>query len=125
MNTSAKSKRRSERVPCCMTVRWLRAHNPVEMMAKDANQHGMFLSTHLTIQPNSLMQLEVKLPSGPITVFAVSRFIGQTGSGFGIGIELFLLDEPARKAWNANYRALLLESRRAQAAQAAVSSVAR
>ncbi|SRR5258706_10575469 len=130
MNTTTQkktgiSRRRSERVSCAIHVRWRRAPVAVDLVARDVNQHGMFLATPATTVPNSLMHLEVTLPTGPITVFAVARFVGDTESGHGIGIELFLLDEIARRAWNANYRALALDARRKQAQPLHSNAVAR
>jgi hypothetical protein len=100
-------KRRSERIPTRLEVRWIRRPYPIALSAVDINMHGMFLETDETVLPGGLMQLEVMLPDGPVSMFVRARFIGHTVSGHGIGLEIFLMDELERSRWDAHYRRLL------------------
>jgi hypothetical protein len=100
-------KRRSQRIPTRLPVRWMRRPYPIELVAVDINLHGMLLQTDETIVPDGLLQLEVLLPDGAIRMFMRARFVGRTVSGHGIGLEIFLMDERDRGQWDAHYRRLL------------------
>jgi len=107
----SQQKRRSERIDVVLEVRWLRLPYPIALRAVDVNLHGLFLATDETVQPDALMQIEVVLPDGPLTMFVRARFVGRTSSGCGIGAEMFLMDEPARARWSAFYRGALARRR--------------
>lgn len=96
--------RRSERVASALKVRWIKLPAIVEAVAADMNLNGIFLKTDVTTTPGALMQLEVELPDGPMSVFGAARFVGATQSGAGIGVEFVVIDELARTRWIAFYR---------------------
>src|SRR5690242_1611408 len=105
--SSSKSNRRSERMVTSLPVRWLLRSGSVDCVASDVNADGLFLRTDVSAMPGALMQLELRLPTGPITVFGVARFVGNTLAGAGIGIELFMMGPPERRSWLGFYRSLI------------------
>jgi hypothetical protein len=98
--------RRSERIPTNLKVTWLRGR-PIDVVALDINLHGMFLRTDESVEPGSLMQLNVHLPDRSIPLFVTARFCGKTTSGVGIGVEIFLLDEVNQAHWTLYYHSML------------------
>src|SRR5207245_11583210 len=97
----SKSKRRSERIPGSLPVRWIRKSGIIETTAADINLHGMFVrSAPGRIKPGEMLQLQVVLPDGNLDVFVVARFVGQTESGAGVGVEIFVMDELAQTGWS-------------------------
>ncbi|HZS40451.1 MAG TPA: PilZ domain-containing protein [Polyangia bacterium] len=102
-------RRRSERVPCSIPVRWLRRSGVRELRAGDLNAHGMFLRCpeDVKLLPEELMLLEVVLPDRVLTAFGIARFIGKSVNGYGIGLELFVMEDRTRRAWLAYYRSLV------------------
>jgi hypothetical protein len=101
--------RRSERVPNVVPVRWIRRPAAIDMSTADINLHGMFIRTWEKPLHGSLMQLELELPTGKIAAFVHVRFVGDTVSGHGIGVEIFLIDAAHRRAWSDHYRAMAKE----------------
>jgi hypothetical protein len=100
------SRRRSERIPVTVPVKWIRRMNDVDAIAIDINLHGMFLRTDETgVLPGQLMQVEVLLPDGVLELFVIARFVGLTERGLGIGVEIFVMDDVARGKWGNYYRA--------------------
>ena len=105
--TNLKSKRRSRRVPCDVTVSWMRRGVAVPAVAADINEHGMFIRTSLAAHAGELLQLVVHLPDGALTCCVIARFVGESESGRGIGAELFVIAEGDRRRWSRHYRAAL------------------
>lgn len=115
------SLRRSERIADALPVRWIRRPAVLELSTADINLHGMFIRTRHAPQHGSLMQLEVQLPTGPVSMFVSVRFVGETVSGHGIGVEIFLIEAADRTAWSDHYRALSGERALPAPRQAAVA----
>jgi hypothetical protein len=116
-------RRRSARVSVSLTVRWMRRSGVAVLQAKDISLHGMFLCTHEVTQPGSLMHLEVVLPNRcTLRMFVIARFVGASVSGHGIGVEIHLMDELERHAWDDYYRSELLPRSR-QPAHAGLGEV--
>ncbi len=111
--------RRSERVPTNLAVRWVRRDSTDELSAVDINMHGLFVLTAEQLAIGSLLQLKVELPEGAVTMFATVRFVGQTASGTGAGLEIFLMEQRERAQWRAHYTSL---SRARQAVGAKASN---
>jgi hypothetical protein len=86
----------------------MRRSGPRELRAGDINAHGMFVFAHEEerLLPEELMLLEIVLPDRVLTAFGIARFIGQTVNGYGIGVELFVMEDRARRMWLQYYRSL-------------------
>lgn len=103
--------RRTKRVACQIPVRWHRRQGDLEVTATDVNADGMFLcSDEETAPPGTLIQLLVQLPDRTLAVNAVVRFVGQTQSGRGMGVELFMMPVATRRQWLSFYRFMLVET---------------
>jgi len=108
-----KSRRRTERVACQIPARWNRAGGTVELTIGDASEQGVFINTREAAAPGALIQLEVVLPAASITMCLITRFVGATQSGSGIGAEIYLIGERERSLWSNYYKTLLKASRSA------------
>ena len=118
---SSRNNRRSERIATDLKVRWIRRSQVVELAAIDMNQHGMFLACEEQVNTGQLLQIEVLVPGEPLTMFVVVRFVGETHSGKGMGVELYLMDDKYRAQWAAFYRSELAAFRRRAATAAAAA----
>jgi hypothetical protein len=105
--TKTSRNRRSPRLPVRLPARWIRRQGTSELEARDINLHGMFLSTDEPRPPGSLLQIEVTLPTGLVTLFVTVQFVGTTVSGHGMGVEIFLMSPRHRNQWTTYYRSLL------------------
>lgn len=110
--------RRTERVSVQLSVTWNRAGRPIEVRALDINAHGMFISTEQIVEHESLMHLIVHLPEHALPMFVTARYVGRTGKGQGIGVEIFLIDDISRNHWMSFYEAELAALNAAAAALA-------
>ena len=106
-----------------LPVRWLKVTGTVETTATDINMNGLFLRMEDLPKVRSLMQLEVTLPMRVLRFFAVARFVGNTESGPGIGVEIHLIDEHDRAVWHQYYRALLSRASKAPSPALARASI--
>ena len=104
------SKRRTERVFCNLTVRWMRRGVATPAVAADVNLHGLFIRTGLEAQPGELLQLVIDLPDGPMQVCVTAQFVGLSQSGRGIGAEIFAVSDVDRRRWTHHYRQLLRDA---------------
>ena len=100
----SRSQRRSERIWTNLKVRWIRTGGVVELTAIDMNQHGMFLVTDEKVTVGELLRIEVLVPAGPLVMFVVVRFVGQSQYRNGMGVELSLVDSKYRALWADYYR---------------------
>lgn len=98
------NRRRSLRIRCGLPVVWKRGPKKIEAVIRDVNADGMFIETTATIPLNQMIELVVTLPSGPISVTAVTRLCGPTRHGHGIGVTIFVMEPRERYRWNAHYR---------------------
>jgi hypothetical protein len=114
-----REKRRTKRVRCAIRGRWLRRSGDVAGEIIDINAHGLFLRTEASVEPNTLMRIEVALPDGPVTLLGVARFAGVAYHGRGIGVSLFAMDDVNSRRWLTHYRALLDATARPAATRAA------
>ncbi len=96
------------RVRCGLPILWKRGPTKVEAWIRDVNADGMFIETTATIPVNQVMELVVTLPTGPVSVTAVSRLCGSTRQGHGIGVTIFAMEPLERYRWNAHYRGALV-----------------
>jgi hypothetical protein len=107
-------RRRTERISATLPVSWKHRGKPVQAIAADINEHGMFIKTEVPVDPGQLLQISIALPDGPLSAFITVRFVGATQQGQGFGAELFLMMDDARDRWSQHYRAarmqLLLET---------------
>jgi hypothetical protein len=102
--------RRTERVTVELSVSWNRAGRVIECSALDINAHGMFISTDLIVEHESLMHVSVRLADRELPMFVTARYVGRTGKGQGIGVEIFLIDDISRSHWLSFYEAQLAAS---------------
>ena len=110
--------RRTERVSVQLSVTWNRAGRPIEVSALDVNAHGMFIATDQLVEHESLMHVIVHLPEHALPMFVTARYVGRTGRGQGIGVEIFLIDDISRSHWMSFYREQLAAANAAAAALA-------
>lgn len=99
-------RRRSERISSCIRVRWIRAGEPLEGVATNINEHGLFLRIRSTARSRDLVRLEIDLPGGTIRGMGVVRYAGATPQGSGMGIELYQLAGAERRSWLCHYQRL-------------------
>jgi hypothetical protein len=99
--------RRSRRLPTRIQVRWLRRSGSTEVVATDINRDGLFLCTKENVPPGALLQIALELPDGPLSMFVTARFIGQTQSGRGIGVEIHLVSPPDYRRFLTYYASLM------------------
>ncbi len=83
---------------------WKRGRHPVETRLRDLSADGMFLQTEAPFPVNQVMDLLIALPSGPVSVLAVSRLCGTTQHGTGIGASILAMEPLERARWIAHYR---------------------
>ena len=82
-------RRRSARVSTELEARWLRRPWPRPARVLDVSQHGLLLETDEPYPLNHVMDIEVALPDGTVSMLVTSRFVGVCGRGHGIGTSLF------------------------------------
>ena len=64
------------------------------------------------------MHITVKLADRELPMFVTARYVGRTGKGQGIGVEIFLIDDISRSHWLAYYQAELAAATAASTALA-------
>jgi hypothetical protein len=97
-------RRRHARVACDLPVEWRRGWRVVLAHAKDIDVDGFFLATTHTVPLDTTMDLVVTLPTGPVAVVGVARYVGATRHGRGVGVAVLAITEEDREAWLAYYR---------------------
>ncbi len=107
-------RRRTPRIRCDLLVEWRRSPRIIECRARDLNVSGLFIRTEVPAALHYVMELVVHLPSGPLEVLGVARFIGNSCHGHGIGVEVHSIIDHARARWLAFYRAGLAADAGAQ-----------
>jgi hypothetical protein len=98
-------RRRSPRVPCDLPVEWRRGLRTQHCRARDINLDGLFIATEVPVDLHYVMDVIVHLPSGPLEVLGVARFVGKTRHGHGIGIGVHAISNADRARWLVFYRA--------------------
>src|SRR5262249_24771791 len=83
------NRRRSIRILADLPVRWKRGRQLVSARIVEINEDGLFFETAEHIAPSQLFEITIDLPSGPVSVSAVSRVCGPTKRGTGIGAQIF------------------------------------
>jgi hypothetical protein len=101
------NRRRTLRVHCELTASWKRGRKVIETRVRDVNADGLLLLTDDEYPVNQMMDLTITLPSGPVSVVAVSRLCGTTRHGRGIGVSILAMDQLDRAEWNRYYRTTL------------------
>jgi hypothetical protein len=99
------NRRRTRRVDCELPIIWKRGPKRLRAYVRDLNADGMFIEIDATIERNQLMDLEIDLPTGPVSVLAVSQRNGEEAGG--IGASIFLMDPDEQARWRSHYRTLL------------------
>jgi hypothetical protein len=97
-------RRRTPRVSIKIPVRWIHLPHPTCAFAANINAHGLFLVTPKQAAVGELMDLEAELPDGKLRMFAVSRYVGVTLAGHGIGAEIFAITPSDSWRWMNFYR---------------------
>ena len=96
-------RRRSTRAPCDVPVTW-RRRKPVVGSMRDVSADGLFLVTSESVALNQVMSLVVTLPDGPIEFFGVSRYVGESQHGHGIGVSIHTLSHQEQLRWRSFHR---------------------
>ena len=94
---------RSTRAPCDVPVTWRRRKLVVASM-RDVSAHGLFLLTPQSVGLNQVMNLVVTLPDGPIEFFGVSRYVGESKQGHGIGVSIHTMSTEEKSRWCSFHR---------------------
>jgi hypothetical protein len=99
-----RNRRRTLRVPGGCSADWHRGRRNVAAQVVNLNAHGMLLRTDETIPVNQMMDLVVHLPTGDVSFMAVSRYVGETRWGHGIGVEIRVASPADQVRWTMHYR---------------------
>ena len=91
---------------------------------RDINADGFFLLTPETVAQNQVMNLVVMLPDGPIDFFGVSRYVGVSVHGHGVGVSLHTLSPHEHTRWRRFHSAATLPARGGHAPSALLPSSA-
>jgi hypothetical protein len=97
-------RRRSFRARCDLAVTWRRGGRSIALSAVDFSARGLFVLTDADVDVQFVMDLVIHLPSGPIEVFGVARYVGDRGLGRGVGVALMSMDPEETERWWAYYR---------------------
>lgn len=110
-NDRMEERRRTTRTPCDLPVTWLRRGRVAIGCVRDVNADGFFLLTPETVALNQVMNLVVMLPDGPIDFFGVSRYVGVSVHGHGVGLSIHTMSHHEQARWRAFHRAALAPGR--------------
>lgn len=101
------NRRRSVRVACDLPLHWKRRNEWLDTRVLDINANGLFFATAQTIPINQMFDVTVDLPTGGISIAAVSRICGSTVHGVGIGAMIFVIEPRDLAVWSSHYQGLL------------------
>ena len=104
------NRRRTMRIRTDLPVVWKRGRRSIATRLRDMSADGMLLETDEDFPLQTCMDLTIELPTGPVTLMAVSRLCGTTKLGRGIGVSILAMDHRERSRWTAFYRAALKEA---------------
>jgi hypothetical protein len=107
-------RRRSARVPCDLLVTWRRGGRHLRLRAVDVSARGMMLVTDEPVTVPFVMDLVIALPTAPIEVLGVARFVGDTRHGRCVGVSLLSMSDAESAGWWTFYRAALAAAARPQ-----------
>jgi Tfp pilus assembly protein PilZ len=96
-------KRRSPRHPIELPVELIEGKRTRLVRTVDVSRHGLFLATDEPPRERYLIQLSVKLPTGPLPATAfVSRTVSpSSGRRAGVGVQFFALSASSKERWDA------------------------
>ena len=100
------SRRRSERILTNWRASLCGSRGGMTATVTDASLEGLFVRTRELPEIGQVVWLMVELPDGPMEVFGVVRFVGETIAGRGAGIELLPLGTRNRERWINAYQGL-------------------
>jgi hypothetical protein len=106
------NRRRTARCACDLATIWKRGRTPVIGAIRDVSIDGMFLATEAKVPVNQVMDLSIELPTGTVSLLAVSRQCSKTRHGSGIGLTIFAMEPNERKLWVDYYRGVMAEAQR-------------
>jgi len=109
----SETKRRSPRYNVKINCTWSTSSATTHLIGTGANAHGLFLCTERDVPLGELMKVDIVLPDGPQRFIVAARFIGTSSEGRGVGVEIFVANEPARRAWARFLQSLSQKTRRA------------
>ena len=72
---------------------------------RDVSAEGLFLLTPESVPLNQVMNLVVSLPDGLIEFFGVSRYVGLSEHGYGIGVSIHTMSNQEKSRWYSFHRA--------------------
>lgn len=96
-------KRRSPRHLIELPVEVIEGRRTRVVSTVDVSRHGLFLATDEPPRERYLVQLSIKLPSGPLPATAfVSRTVPPgSGRSAGVGVQFFALSAASKERWDA------------------------
>jgi len=105
-------RRRSSRVIGDLQGSWRRGRKTVTVRALDVSLHGLLLATEEWIGVNQVMDIELLLPDGPVSLLVTSRSVG----GGAIGVAIMIATELDQRRWVSHYHSIAPPRKRAHAA---------
>lgn len=97
------NRRRSLRVPQDLSVEWKRGARHVEARAANISAHGVLIRTDEGVAVNQVMDLVVHLPGHSVSFLGVSRFVGDTRWGHGVGASIHVMSSEDQVRWASYY----------------------
>ena len=109
----SESQRRSPRYNVKLNVTWSTSNATLQLIGTGANAHGFFLRTEREVNVGELMKVDLLLPDGPQRFIVAARFVGTSSEGRGVGCEIFVAEEAARRSWARFLQSLSRQTHRA------------
>jgi hypothetical protein len=100
--TDGGTERRAPRFATRLPTQWRWSLVAGDVSVSNMSRGGLFLRSRETVKAGSFLQLEVKLPDGPVDLFVVVRY--RTELGMGVAIHTVSADHQQR--WLAHCEAL-------------------
>ena len=72
---------------------------------REVSTEGLFLVTTEPVPLNQVMNLAVALPDGVIEFFGVSRYVGDSEHGHGVGVSIHTMSNEEKRRWWSFHRA--------------------
>jgi Tfp pilus assembly protein PilZ len=98
--SSGSEQRRSPRHRVKLQVELIEGQRRRTLQTVDVSRHGLFISTDDPPRERYLLQLSIKIPTGPLPATA---FVARTAQGRvpGVGVQFFALSAQSKERWDA------------------------
>jgi len=97
------NRRKSPRLTGSLRATWKRGKRLVEAEVLDFSAEGFYLGTNETIPTGQLMDITVHVGAATLSLLCVSRFVGTTRRGPGIGVSIHVMTPEDAAQWRAFY----------------------